>query len=728
MPGDVLGILFGFAFTIAAAYSAGRILLARLRFDLYAEEAPLFAFITGSACLSMAVFVLAAIGQARPGLFLTLGILLIAFAIRQKQPHRLWLPPLPVALKWIFALIFIGYTVLYWSHAMGPEYSPDGSGYHLGLVARYLRQHGFGRITSSMYANLSQGLEMLFVFAFAFGRHSAAALVHFAFFLALVFGILAYARRFDFPRAGIFAAILVYASPVFGFDGTTAYNDVAAASVVFFVFYSIQIWVRTRQDSLLIVSGLLAGFAYGIKYTAGVSAVYALGFVLWKAPGIRRAAVICSGAAAMIAPWMIKNWIIVSNPVSPLMNRWFPNPYVSAGFEHDYVQQLIHPAGYGALERFLDTTYRAGPAASILGPAFLLAPLALFAIRSSAGRNLLLTAAVFGVCGINVQTRYLLPAIPFLALAIGLALIRIPFALPLIMMAQALLCWPSVLKSYSDSGLRVRHFLPKQALRIESEDSTLSYRLPGYRISRMVDRLVPPDGRILCFANAPQAYTSRELLVYYESTFNLTAIDILSIPSLPPFQPSWRFSFDIPPQPRRAVRIVQLGESSSDQWSVGEIHAFHGGYELIRSPQWSLNAIPNPFEIANAFDRNQVTRWRSHQPMYNGMRIEVDFGASEMFDRVTVDCSHDQPALRLRLEGRDSSGSWKTLSDFPDRFDVSSMPDFRRQAIQELKRRQITHLLITPPFPGAQDMETDPQSWGLRFLGEIDHTRLYALQ
>ncbi|MGI8744212.1 MAG: hypothetical protein ACR2NN_16890 [Bryobacteraceae bacterium] len=80
------------------------------------------------------------------------------------------------------------------------------------------------------------------------------------------------------------------------------------------------------------MTGLLAGFAYAIKYTAGVSVVFALGFVLSKSASIRRTAVICGSSVIMIAPWMIKNWVIVANPFSPLMNRWFPNPYVSAGF------------------------------------------------------------------------------------------------------------------------------------------------------------------------------------------------------------------------------------------------------------------------------------------------------------------------------------------------------------------------------------------------------------
>jgi len=79
----------------------------------------------------------------------------------------------------------------------------------------------------------------------------AGSLVHFAFFLSLVFGIVAYARRFNFPRAGVFAALPIYASPVFGFDGTRAYNDVAATCVVFFVFYVLRIWRRRGRIASL---------------------------------------------------------------------------------------------------------------------------------------------------------------------------------------------------------------------------------------------------------------------------------------------------------------------------------------------------------------------------------------------------------------------------------------------------------------------------------------------
>lgn len=100
-------------------------------------------------------------------------------------------------------MVFTVYLAAYFTNAMTPERSPDGTAYHLGLVARYLREHGFRRITTNMYANLSQGVEMLHLFAFAFGRHSAAALVHFGFLATLPLAMLCYARRFAFPAAEV---------------------------------------------------------------------------------------------------------------------------------------------------------------------------------------------------------------------------------------------------------------------------------------------------------------------------------------------------------------------------------------------------------------------------------------------------------------------------------------------------------------------------------------------
>src|SRR5262249_37629274 len=157
---------------------------------------------------SLVVFVLCTLHLAHPVVFLALGLLWGGLAARGGLSVRL-----PVSLKWT-ALPFAPFLVLYFFHAMAPEASPDGSGYHLSLVARYLQSHGFVRITDNFYAAFPAAVEMVFLHAFAFGHHSAAALVHLAFLIALAWQVYAYAHRFGYPQAGFAAALLVFASPV----------------------------------------------------------------------------------------------------------------------------------------------------------------------------------------------------------------------------------------------------------------------------------------------------------------------------------------------------------------------------------------------------------------------------------------------------------------------------------------------------------------------------------
>ncbi len=102
---------------------------------------------------------------------------------------------------------------------------------------------------------------MLFLFAFVFGKHSAAALVHFAFWIALAGLILCYGRRIGHPAAGVAGAIFTAVSPLVAFDGSIAYIDVAVAAILFALFYLLQVWDQNRNVGLLVLIGMLAGFA-----------------------------------------------------------------------------------------------------------------------------------------------------------------------------------------------------------------------------------------------------------------------------------------------------------------------------------------------------------------------------------------------------------------------------------------------------------------------------------
>jgi hypothetical protein len=398
-----------------------------------------------------------------------------------------------------FACAFVPFFLLYFFHALAPEASPDGAGYHLSLVAQYLHAHGFVRITDNFYAAFPAAVEMLFLHAFAFGQHSAAALVHLGFLVALTWQIY---------RRSPAAALLVFASPVVGIDAASAYNDVALAAIAFTLFHLLECWQESRSPRLLTAIGLLAGFAVATKFTAWLALPWAVGWIALKS---RRGAVIVAALASfVIAPWLIKNWLWLDNPVAPFFNRLFPNPYVLASFEDTYRRTLSLYHLHSRWQIPWEVTTR-GTLSGMLGPVFLLAPIALLALRTSQGRRILLAALVFGANYFsNIGTRFLIAPLPFVALAMALALEAVP-RLPLaIALIHAVLSWPALIPKYASPYSWHLTKIPwREALRIKPEGPYIATRLPYYAIDRLIEDKTPPGSTVFTFTPIPEASNSR---------------------------------------------------------------------------------------------------------------------------------------------------------------------------------------------------------------------------
>ncbi len=736
MP-EAFHILFGASFTALVSLALGKLLLRRLRLRLYRIEEHLLGFVAGSACLSALVFALAATRLVYKGVLLATGALILAVAVRQGV-HRgrgESFPPLPRWWRGMFVAAFAVFGIFYFFHAMAPEMSPDGSGYHLSIVARHARERGFHQITTNMYANLSQGVELLYLFAFVFGRHSAAALVHFSFLIVLPLEMLSYARRFGFTKAGVAGALFVFVSPVVGIDGSSAYNDVAAATILFTLFYLLQIWDQARTPGLLVAIGLVAGFGYAAKYTAFLGVPYALGFVAWKLFRARRpllgpVAVVSLCAAAMIAPWMVKNWILLANPVSPFLNKVFSNPYVHVSFEEDYARHMRNYEGLANHWQIpVEVTVRGGVLCGLLGPLFLLAPVALVALRRAQGRSLLLAGLVFGLpYAANIGTRFLIPALPYLALAMALAFANARGCLAVLVVAHAVISWPSVLKQYcAPHAWRLDRILVRQAFRLESQDSWLSRKWPPYLAARMIEKHVPPGGQVLAFYGISDSYTTRTVRIAYQAASNSVLGEILWTPLIGDYQPRHRREFRFPTEALRKVRVVQTASGGPDQWSISEFRVFHGLNELPRADHWRLRAHPNPWEVQLAFDNSPVTRWKSWQTLFSGMFLEIDFGGTQTVSAVVLECSTDQYKTRMRLEAMDASGAWKALAGEPAASEAEPHLRLRRAATEEIKAQGVGYLLVHESDFGAQDMLTKTEAWGITPLEESYGFRLYRI-
>ena len=731
---QALSILFGALFTVAVATALGASLLRESCKDLALR------FVTGAAVLSVAIFCLCAAQLAYPLLFALLGIATLFCPTRALfNPSRALFNPsrerkravVASSINRLLLLLFTLYVFLYFFNSMAPEASFDGSRYHLALVGRYLREHGFHRITNNMYASLSQGVEMLYLWAFAFGHHSAAAMVHFAFLVALVWQMFSYGRRVGLPLAGACGALLVFASPIVGVDGASAYNDVAVAAIAFTLFHLLQIWDDVRAPRLLVAIGLVAGFGYAPKYTACLGVVYALGFVAWKSRRrIRETAIVAVCAAALMAPWMVKNWLWVGNPFAPFLNGLFPNPYVTLAFEQEYRH---HMALYGLLTRWQIpmqvTTY--GSLNGLLGPVFLLSPIALLALRRREGRQLLLAALVFGATYFtNISTRFLIPPLPFVALAMALVLSRGPRVLVAVALVHALISWPPVLAKYCRyDAWRLSKVPWREALRIKPQDAYLESNLPLYGAARLVERTASPGATVFAFTPIPDAYTSRNALVAQQSSENVTVREILWTAFTPDYQPTWRLRFAFPRQPLRAVRVVQTN-TGADFWSIHEFRVGQAdpeGAPPANPPRWRLDAHPYPWGIAYAFDGNPITFWKCGEALRPGQFVEVDFNRPEQADSVSIETAPNQWGIRLKLEGRDAAGHWKLLAAQPQIGDAPVPPGLRRAATEELKRRGIDYLLVFDGEFGADDLRANAGLWGIRQVGEYKGARLYRL-
>lgn len=731
-------IILAAAFTGATSYSLGLLLLHWLKPRLRAGEVFPLAFVLGSAVLSLSVFAALTLWIAKPWAFALIGLAAIGTCLHR----RAWRipvdpsPALPSRWKWLMAGSLAVYGFYTFIHALAPEVSADGIAYHLGVIVRYLREGGFFWYTTNMYANLPMGVEMLFAFAFSFGKHSAAALVHWQFLMVFPFVLLAIGRRFDLPRTGAIAGLITFLAPVVLIDGAIAYVDVGAAVVTTTLFLALVAFEQDPADrKWLTVIGILAGFAYGCKMTAAPAVVFGMlyvAWVLWRSRTWSWRALITTAAIALvfIAPWLIKNTLMVGNPFSPFLNRYFPNPYVRISFEDEYREQF--KTYYGTVPKAsmipLEVTVQGAKLNGLLGPLFLLAPLGLLALRWPLGRRAWIAAAfLLTTYPGNIGTRFLIPALPFISIALALLFEQWRVGVAAVMF-QLLIAWPSVTESYSDKySWRLDRLRWAAAWRIEPEDKFVERMMPSTRMSKLVDLMVPPDGRVFTFGGIAESYTSRDVDTAYQGGQNNMAGEILAAGMAPDLPTVVSTTFRFAPVQAKRVRLVQTS-STPQVWSVGELRVLSpGGTDYKREQWWRLRASPNPWNVQLAFDDCPVTRWKAWQSSTPGEFLEIDFIKPVELGGIRAETSADEPDVKMRVEVDLGDGKWKPVESQPEVAGMELPPNARVIAVDDLKRLGYTHLIVDKNEFLAQDIYRNEAAWGLTRLGDTGEARLYKL-
>lgn len=649
-------------------------------------------FCAGAAGLSFLVFLLMTGGVAhRPALA---ALSLTAAALVAVNPPKFSLPRIP----WWSLAVFAVYGAFYAWSATGPEIQADPNTYHLEAARDALRE---GRFSSeiSFYNRLPQALELLFVIAYAFGGASAARLVHFAFLIATVPLIVAIGRRAGLPDYAAYGATALYfLSPVVAVTGTAAFNDAAL------VCATLAMLLVLLDGGPAWLAGGLAGFCYAIKMTGGLAIPVGL-LILAGRKQWRSILPFGLAASVVIAPWLIRNAVETGNPFAPFFNAWFPNRYFHIATEQQ-ISAALRNYGVSFADRFREVLW-GGRLQGILGPVFVLAPLGLLALRRRGGMVLFALALLFSVpWWLNAGTRFLLTALPFVALCMTASLPRA--GVIVLVGIQAVTAWPAAVKRYSPDVW----ILPGRMTLQESGD---------YLLAKMIESHTAAGDRIFDLYGVHAAHTDRRFTNSWQSAAAEVLLRGLEFAKLPGQQQLYEWKAVFPEQPVTGVRIRQTGTTETI-WSVAEIELTDGDRRVPNSRRWSLDANPNRWELPLAFDRNYASRWMAWQHARPDQWIAVDFEDPETLTGVAVVGTIWDGLLPLSIELRSSGGAWATVPA-----DTALLPpaDLRRPAIQKLRSAGFRYVVASGELRAA--FLADPAAWGVSAVGDRDGVTLLRI-
>jgi len=433
-------------------------------------------------------------------------------------------------------------------------------------------------------------------------------------------------------------------------------------------------------------------------------------------------------AAVMAGPWIIRNWVLYQNPVAPLGNWLFRNPYAHVMFEQEYSAYLRN---YGVMNLWTlprEVTVGGDKTGGLIGPVFWLLPLGLLALRYRAGRRIWLAGLfVFAPYFGNVSTRFLIPSLPFFSLAIALALARWQLLLGALVVFHAVSSWYQVVPRYADKyAWRIDTVPVRAAIRWTDQDQYLHGVSDTYNAARMIEGHVPEGEQVLAMNGIADSYTRREIRVSFQSASNEVLADIVNMAWSAGNQPTKARVFQFPEVRTRRMRVEQSAKATSpEQWSVHELRFYSHGVEVQRRPEWRLRAWPVPEDVQMAFDNSPATRWRSWETAAPGMYLDVDFGREEAVDEVRMETSPDYSTMRFEVDSMNAAGAWVKAGEVTRDIDLPPNPQARRMATYEMAKRGVHYLMMWDTDFGASDFRGDPEAWGLELVAADSGARLY---
>jgi hypothetical protein len=425
--------------------------------------------------------------------------------------------------------------------ALAPPTYYDSLVYHLALPAKYLQEGRVGFVPYNHYSHFPQNMEMIFAWFLALGDDVSAQL--FCVALAALTGGYLYRAGRDLCRLEGFRwdVLLFVSAPCVVLLASETYVE---AGLAYWTLLAVAAAARgglEKDRAWLALSGVMGGFAAGIKYTGVLTPLILAAFVLFRPRagrlGRRLADAFLIGGPAflMFLPWMIKNFVFTGgNPVFPFLPNLFParRVYMFRESAEAYFQVFSEYRGSSAfINEILLMPFRLASRVTSFGggfdvtgdlgwalPLFLLplvflSPLVKDRTRGSYVRFFLGYTVVHGLlwAGFRPVLRFLYPVFPLVCWLAGLGFQALLASSSLrIRRFATTVLWLFIL---SNAMLfywveNVRDPFPA-AWGVLNRDAYLSRKIQAYPAWKFVNETLPPASQVLAVGDQRGYYIQR---------------------------------------------------------------------------------------------------------------------------------------------------------------------------------------------------------------------------
>jgi len=404
-----------------------------------------------------------------------------------------------------FAAIAIGVVVaanfVAFLASQAPVTSWDAGTAHLAVPASYSRAGHIGLDEGNVYSAYPQLLHTLYALEYSVDGERGVSTVSWGLCVLACVATYGLGKRVGGEVAGAVAAALLATSPIYAAQAGTVAIDVPFAGLIAAALGALVAWMETRRPIFLAFAGIIAGSACGIRHTGYLVVVFALIWIVTDAKETRLRSGVLFAVCAVFAsaPWWLRSWWLVGNPVYPLLTGVFgdggmPDVQVTAPLQHETARSagildvvtfpwriLMHPDQFDG--------WQASPGGLTL---------TLGVVGMVVGGRIARRLGAFSLAGfvtiymVQRLARYLLPFFLPLHVLSGVAVAELrALRRPI----TGLLAFAYIYGLVLAAGMM--HFKLPAALGLESRDDYLSRRLERYPAFEWAHRNIPADATVL---------------------------------------------------------------------------------------------------------------------------------------------------------------------------------------------------------------------------------------